>query len=68
MREDRDDGASLAGRFGSPRRGMKMFDQYLIYAIIGGKNPNGGSIKLIVNLMLTRGHGSLPLEPLPLDL
>src|SRR6202030_1858905 len=38
VREDRRNGAGLAGRFGSPGGRVKMFDKNLVYAIIGGKN------------------------------
>ena len=39
LREDRRNGAGLAGRFGSPGGGVKMFDKNLVHAIIGGKKP-----------------------------
>ena len=59
MREDRGDGAGLAGRFGSPGGRVKMFDKNLVDAIVGGKNLDCGSAELSVKLGLTRGHGSL---------
>jgi hypothetical protein len=34
----------------------------LVHAIIGGKDRDCGSAELSVNLLLTRGHGSLLLE------
>jgi len=62
VREDRRNGAGLAGRFRSPNRRVKMFDQNLVRAIIGGKDLDCGSAELSVNLVLTRGHGSLLLD------
>src|SRR5437867_5800881 len=62
VREDRRDGAHLAGRFGSPGDRVKMFDKNLVQAVIGGKDPDCGSAELSVNLVLTRGHGSLLLD------
>jgi hypothetical protein len=59
VREDRRNGAGLAGRFGSPGGRVKMFDKDLVYAIIGGKNLSCDSAELSVNLALARGHGSL---------
>src|SRR5271168_4500220 len=59
MREDCRDGADVAGRFGSPRGSVKMFDQNLVDAIVGGKDLRCGPAKLRVNLVLTRGHASL---------
>lgn len=60
--EHRRNGADVAGWFGSPDGRVKMFDQHLVHAIIGGKNLCCGSAELSVNLVLTRGHGSLLLE------
>ncbi len=62
VREDRRDGAGLAGRFGSPGGRVKMFDKNLVYAIIGGKDLDCCLAQLRVNLWLTCGHGSLPLD------
>jgi hypothetical protein len=62
VREDRRYGAGLAGRFGSPRRRAEVFDQNLVHAIIGGKNPRGGPAELRVNFMLRGGHGALLLD------
>jgi hypothetical protein len=59
MREDRRNGAGLSGRFGSPGGGVKAFDKKLVHAIVGGKDLDCGSAELSVNLVLTRGHGSL---------
>jgi len=50
VREDRRDGAGLAGRFASPCGRVKMFDKDLVRAIIGGKNLDRGSAELRVNL------------------
>ncbi len=52
----------LAGRFGFPGGRVKMFDENLVHAIIGGKDLDCGSAELSVNLVLTRGHGSLLLD------
>jgi len=57
VREDRRDGAGLAGRFRSPGDRVKMFDQKLIHPIIRGKDLDGGSTELI--FVLTRAHGSM---------
>jgi hypothetical protein len=43
-----------------------MLDQYLVDAVIGGKDSDRGPVELRVNLGLTidglrRGHGSMPL-------
>ena len=58
VREDRHNGANLAGWFGSPGGRVKMFDKKLVHAIIGGKDLDCGSAGLSANLALTRGHGS----------
>jgi hypothetical protein len=60
--EDGRNGAGLAGRFGSPSGRVKMFDQHLVHAIVGSKDPDRGSAELSLNLVLTRGHGSLFLD------
>src|SRR5437867_11532461 len=61
VREDRRNGADLAGRFGPPGGRVKMFDKNLVDAIVGGKDLDCGSaqlrVKLSVNLVLARGHG-----------
>jgi hypothetical protein len=62
VREDRRNGAGLAGRFGSPGGRVKMFDKNLVHAIIGGKDLDCSSAELSVNLGLTRGRGSLLLD------
>jgi hypothetical protein len=62
MREDRRDGTDVAGRFGSPGCRVNMFDKNLVHAIIGGKGLHCSSAELRVNLVLTRGHGSLLLD------
>jgi hypothetical protein len=63
MRKDRRNGASLAGRFGSPCGSVKMFDEHLVHAFIGSKDLDCGSAELCVNLGLTLGHGSWLLAP-----
>src|SRR6266581_4722228 len=66
VREDRRNRADFAGRFSSPSGRVKMFDKNLVDAIVGGKDLNCGSAqsraKLSLNLVLTRGHGSLLLD------
>jgi hypothetical protein len=64
MGEDRRDGADAAGRFGSPGGGIEMFDKNLIYAVIGGEDPDCGPAGLSVNLVWTRGHGSPAIDRL----
>jgi hypothetical protein len=64
VREDRRNGAGLAGRFGSPGGRVKMFDKNLVDAIISGKDLDCGSAQLRVNLLsmnfvLTLDHNSL---------
>jgi hypothetical protein len=63
VREDRRNGSDVAGRFGSPGGRVKMFDKNLVDAIIRDKNLDCGSAELSVNLVLTRGHGSLLPDP-----
>jgi hypothetical protein len=65
VRENRRNGAGLAGRFGSPGGGVKVFDKKLVHAIVGGEDLNCGSAELRVNLVVTvlrRGHGSVLLD------
>jgi hypothetical protein len=72
VREDGRNTADLAGRFGSPGGRVKMFDKHLVHALIGSKYLDSGSAQLSVNqwrvnllsqnLLLTLGHGSLPLD------
>jgi hypothetical protein len=57
--EDRGDGPGLAGRFGAPGARIEMFDKKLVHALIGGKDVDGGSAELRMNVVLTRGHGTL---------
>jgi hypothetical protein len=61
VREDRRNGAGLAGRFGSPGGRVKIFDKNLVMRS-AGKDLDCGSAELSVNLVLTRGHGSLVLN------
>src|SRR5712664_2179712 len=49
MREDRRNGADLAGRFGSPGGRVKVFDKNLVYALIGSKDLDRGSAQLSVS-------------------
>ena len=62
VREYGRNGTGLAGRLGSPGPGIKIFDRNLVYPIIGGKNPDGGSDELRVSLISTCHHGSLLLD------
>ena len=59
VREDRRNGAGLAGRFNFPGGRVKMFDENLVHAIVGGKDLDRGLAELRANLVLTRSHGSL---------
>jgi hypothetical protein len=49
VRENRRDGAGLAGRFGSPSARVKMFDKHLVHALISSKYLDSGSAQLCVN-------------------
>jgi hypothetical protein len=62
--EDRRNGADFvfARRVGSPCGGVKMFDKNLVHAIVGGKDLDGSSAELSVNLGLSGGHGCLLLD------
>jgi len=66
VREDRRNSASVADWFGFPCGRVKMLDKNLVDVIIGDKDLDGGAAQLNVsnllsaNLVLTRGHGSLP--------
>jgi len=65
VREDRRNRAGLAGRFGSPGARVKMLDNDLVHALIGGKDLDCGPAQLRVNLLSlclvsTRGHSSIP--------
>ena len=51
VREDRRNAADLAGRLTSPGGRVKMFNKILVHALIGGKDPDGGSAELSVNLV-----------------
>ena len=62
VREDRRNGATLAGRFGSPGGRIEMFDKHLVDAIIGGKDAECGLAELSLGSGLTLGHGSLLLD------
>lgn len=57
--EDGDDRAGLAGRFGAPGARVEMFDEKLVHAVIGSKDPGRGSADLRTNVLLTRGHSRL---------
>jgi hypothetical protein len=63
--EDGCNGAGLAGRFGwrlcFPGGRVKMFDEKLVHAIVGGKDLYRGAAEFSVNLGLTLGHGSYSL-------
>jgi len=62
VRKDRDNVADSTGRFGTPNGRVKMFDENLVDAIVDGKDLDGGSGEMRVNVLrvnlgLTRGHG-----------
>ena len=42
MGEDRRDGADVAGRFGCPDDGVKMLDEELVDALVGGEDSAPG--------------------------
>jgi len=63
VREDRRDVADLTGRFGSPGGRVKMLDEKLVHAVVGGEDLDCGAAELSVSLLLRRGHGSLLLDP-----
>jgi hypothetical protein len=63
MREDGRNASGLAGGFGCPGARVKVFDNILVYAIVSGKDADGGSGELSVGPMLTRAHGySVPMH------
>jgi hypothetical protein len=62
MREDRRNGADLAGRFGPPGGRVKMFDKNLVHAVIGSKDLDRRSAENRVNLASTCDLGSLLLD------
>src|SRR5882762_7734726 len=64
VRKDSGDGADFAGRFGAPCGSVNIFNQQLVHAFIGGKDPDCDMAELNVNLLtanvwLAVGHGSL---------
>src|SRR6267154_754622 len=64
VRKNSGNRSALAGRLGGPSGGVKMFDQHLIHALIGDKDPDCDMAELSVNLLtanfwLAVGHGSL---------
>ena len=61
VREDRRNGADLARRLGSPGDRIKVFDNDLVHAIVGGEDPDCGLAELSMNIGLTRAHGSYSL-------
>src|SRR5258707_6025110 len=62
VREDRRNGAGLAGRLRFPSDTVKMFDNNLVHAIVGRKKPNSGLAEWRVHLVLTCGHRFLLLD------
>ena len=56
VREDRGNGAGLAGRFGSPGARVEMLDKHLVHALVGGEDLDRRSAELSVNILLTRGQ------------
>jgi hypothetical protein len=63
VRKNRGNRAHLPRRFGSPRCSIKMFDNHLIHALIGGKDPQRSSPQLSLILVFTRAHRSPLLAP-----
>jgi hypothetical protein len=59
VREDRRNGAGLAGRLGYPGARVETSDENLVHAIVNGEDPDCGPAELSVNLVL---HGSLLLD------
>ena len=59
--EDGRNGASVGWWFRFPDIGVKMFDEKLVHAIVGGEDLDRGPAELSVNLVLARGHGSYSL-------
>jgi len=57
--EDCGNGAGLAWRLGCPDGRVKLFDEELVHALIGGKDLDCSTAELSVNLGLTRGHRCL---------
>jgi hypothetical protein len=53
---------ALPGGLALQAVGVKMFDKNLVHAIVGSKDLDCGSAESSVNLVLTRGHGSLLLD------
>jgi hypothetical protein len=62
MGEDGRNGADVAGRFGFPCGRVEMFHKHLVDAVINGKDLDRGPAELSMNLVLTRGHGSVILD------
>jgi hypothetical protein len=62
VREDRGDRADLTRRFRFPGGGVKMLDQHLVQAIVGGKDSHGRRAELSMWPGWTRCHGSLLLD------
>jgi hypothetical protein len=59
VREDGRNEAGVPGRFGSPGGRVKVsIDNNLVYAIIGGKDPDRGVAELGVNLFFRLGQDS----------
>jgi hypothetical protein len=70
VRKDRRDRPRVTGgfgwQFGVPGGRGKMFDQNLVHAIVGNKDPDGGlpewTVDLVGDANSTRGHGSVLLD------
>jgi hypothetical protein len=62
VRENRRNRAEIPLWFCPPGSRVKVFDKHLVDAIIGSKDLDCGSAKLSVNLVWTRGQGSLLLD------
>ena len=63
VREDGHNGADVACRFRIPDSRVKVFDDHLVHALVGGKNLHRGLAELRSDFFLTRGHRFLLLAP-----
>jgi hypothetical protein len=62
VREDRRNGADIAGRLGFPGGRINTLDKNLVKAIVGGKDPYSAPNEFRVDLVLARDHGFVLLE------
>jgi hypothetical protein len=62
MREDCRNGAGFSWWLGFPRGRVKMLDEHLVDAIVGGKDLDCDSAELCRDSTLARAHGSVLLD------